>query len=405
MPMPLEGVRIIDWTIWQQGPVATAMLGDLGAEVIKIEDRTYGDPGRAMKRLRGLSTTLPGDRNFYFENNNRNKKSVTLNLKKERGREVVYRLVQKSDVFVQNFRQGVATRLGMDYPTLSRYNPRLIYATASGWGVRGPESGLPSFDYLGLARSGIMNAVGEPDMPPLSLVGGIADQMGAIMLAYGVLAALVARERLGVGQEVDVSHLGSMITLQGLNVAASLMLGTEMPRVLRKAAPNPLWNHYRCKDGTWLALAHLQPDRYWRDFCRAIGMPQLGEDPRFKNMDVREKHSAELIAILDEVFASRTYEEWDKTFREAGDFIYTSIRTVSDLSSDPQALENEYITDFDHPTLGKIKMVGIPVKFSKTPGAIRLPAPEFGQHTEEVLLEICGYTWEEIEQLKDEGAI
>ncbi len=405
MPGPLEGVRIIDWTIWQQGPVATALLSDLGAEVIKIEDRLIGDPGRAVQKLRGLSMRLPHGRNCYFEVNNHNKKGITLNLKTEKGREIAYKLVEKSDVFVQNFRQGVAARLGMDYQTLSQHNPRLIYATASGWGPKGPDSNLPSFDYLGLARSGIMNAIGEPDMPPLSMVGGIADQAGAMMLAYGVLAALVARERLGIGQEIDVSHLGSMITLQFINVSAALLLGREMPRTPRNEAPNPLWNHYHCKDGTWVALAHLQPDRYWATLCKAMGISELIKDPRFNTMDKREENAAELVAILDKLFASKTYEEWDKIFRESGDLIYTSIRTVSDLPNDPQALENEYIVNFDHPVLGKVKMLGVPVRFSKTPGSIRLPAPEFGQHTEEVLMEICGYTWAEIEQLKEEKVI
>src|SRR5262245_64704512 len=223
MPMPLDGIRVIDWTIWQQGPVCSAMLGDLGADVIKIEERVGGDPGRGMAKLSGID--LSDRPNFYFEANNRNKRGLTVNLKKPEGREIIYRLVEKADVFVQNFRKGVAGRLGLDYAALRRHNPKLIYATASGYGPEGPESGDPSFDYLGQARSGIMLAAGEPDMPPLAIAGGIADQMGAIMLAYGILAALHARERFGIAQEVDASHLGSMTWLQGLSVAARLMMG------------------------------------------------------------------------------------------------------------------------------------------------------------------------------------
>src|SRR5215475_408353 len=207
MPMPLEGIRVLDWTIWQQGPVSTMMLGDLGAEVIKLEERVGGDPGRGVMSIGGTMTGVSGQRNYYFEVNNRHKKSVTLNLKTPEAKEIVYKLVEKSDVFVQNFRKGVAGKLGLDYQTLSKYNPQLIYASATGYGPDGPDSGEPSFDYMGLARSGIMKAVGEPDMAPLSSTGGIADQMGAIMLAYGVITALFARERYGVGQEVDSSHL------------------------------------------------------------------------------------------------------------------------------------------------------------------------------------------------------
>src|SRR5712691_4680100 len=211
MNRPLDGVRILDWTIWQQGPVATMMLGDLGAEVIKLEERVGGDPGRGVMSVAGVLIGTSEGHNFYFEANNRHKKSLTLDLKKPEAKEIVYKLVEKSDVFAQNFRKGVAARLGLDYQTLSQYNPKLIYASASGYGPEGPDSGEPSFDYMGLARSGIMNAVGEPDMDPQSITGGIADQMGAIMLAYGVMTALVVRERYGIGQEVDTSHLGSMM--------------------------------------------------------------------------------------------------------------------------------------------------------------------------------------------------
>jgi len=245
MPMPLEGVRVVDWTIWQQGPVSTMMLGDLGAEVIKIEDRVSGDPGRGVMSIGGTMTGVSGQRNYYFEVNNRHKKSLTLDLKRPEAKEIVYKLIEKSDVFVQNFRKGVAARLGLDYQALSQYNPKLIYASASGYGPEGPDSGEPSFDYMGLARSGIMNAVGEPDMDPQNITGGIADQMGAIMLAYGIMTALFTRERFGIGQEVDTSHLGSMMALQGLNLACRLTLGKEFRRSYRAKAPNPLWNHYK----------------------------------------------------------------------------------------------------------------------------------------------------------------
>ena len=260
MAMPLDGIRVIDWTIWQQGPVASAMLGDLGAEVIKIEERETGDPGRGILSASGVD--LSGRPNFYFEANNRNKKGITLDLRKPEAVEIVHRLAEKSDVFVQNCRQGVADRLGLGYEALRERNPKLIYANASGYGPEGPDSGEPSFDVVGLARSGIMLAAGEPDMPPLAIAGGVADQMGAIMLAYGVLAALIARERHGVGQVVDASHLGSMAMLQGLSLSAQLMMGFALPRQPRSRAGNPLWNHYRCADDKWIAVAMLQPDRY-----------------------------------------------------------------------------------------------------------------------------------------------
>ena len=180
--------------------------------------------------------------NFYFEACNRNKKSVALDLSKPEAREIVYGLATKADVFVQNFRKGVANRLGIDYATLRKHNPKLIYASATGYGPEGPDSAEPSFDHLGLARSGIMQAIGEPEMEPLGIAGGVADQMGGIMLAYGVLAALVARERLGVGQELDASHLGSMLLLQGLNVSVKLIMGWLLRRTARKTSGNSFSN-------------------------------------------------------------------------------------------------------------------------------------------------------------------
>ncbi len=403
MVMPLEGIRVIDWTIWQQGPVASAMLADLGAEVIKIEERVGGDPGRGILSMAGLD--MSERPNFYFEANNRNKKSLTLDLKKPEAVEIVRALAERSDVFVQNFRKGVPDRLGLGAATLRAANPRLIYASASGYGPEGPESDEPSFDHLGLARSGIMLAAGEPDDPPLAIAGGVADQMGGIMLAYGVLAALFARERTGAGQEVDASHLGSMMMLQGLSVSSLLMMGFPIPRQSRATTGNPLWNHYRCADDRWLALAMLQPDRYWTDFCDAIGRAELAADERFASLIARAKNAAACIGILDEVFASRPRDEWLRVLHEhSGDFIFTVVNSLADLPEDPQVQANDYVVDFDHPAHGKVKMLGMPVRLSETPGSIRAPAPEFGQHTEEVLLEL-GYDWDRISELREKAVI
>jgi crotonobetainyl-CoA:carnitine CoA-transferase CaiB-like acyl-CoA transferase len=401
MPMPLEGLRVLDWTIWQQGPVCSAMLGDLGADVIKLEARDGGDPGRGLVSIGGANARP----NFYFEANNRNKKSLTLDLKHPEAREIVYELAAKSDVFVQNFRKGVADRLGLGANELRSRNPRLIYANATGYGPEGPESGDPSFDHLGLARSGIMFAAGEPDMPPQAIGGGVADQMGAVLLAYGVLAAVVARERYGMGQVVDASHLGSMSFLQGLSLTSRLINGAAFPRVPRARAFNPLWNHYRCGDDQWLALAMLQPDRYWTDFTRALGRPELATDERFATMQTRAGNCEALIQILDSVFASRPRADWLDILRKGGDFIFTIVNSLNDLPQDPQMLANDYIVDFEHPTHGTTQYVGIPVRLSETPGSVRAPAPEHGQHTEEVLQEVLGYDWDRIAELREKKAI
>ena len=403
MPMPLDGIRVVDWTIWQQGPVASVMLADLGADVIKVEERVGGDPGRGILKAQGLDLT---DRpNFYFEANNRNKRSIALDLKQPEGAEIVRRLADRADVFVQNFRKGVADRLGLGCTTLRARNPRLVYASATGYGPEGPESAAPSFDYLGLARSGIMYSAGEPDDEPLAIAGGIADQMGAIMLAYGVLAALFARERTGRGQEVDASHLGSMAWLQGLGLSARLMLGRALPRQSRKFATNPLWNHYRCGDEQWIALSMLQPDRYWARLCEVLDVPALASDERFATMLNRMMNAGECIRLLDEVFAQRPRDEWIDRLRKGGDFIFSIVNSVDDLPDDPQMRANGYVTNFEHPSFGTTRVVGIPVRLSDTPGTLRAPAPEFGQHTEEILTGELGYSWEDVGRLKEAEVI
>jgi crotonobetainyl-CoA:carnitine CoA-transferase CaiB-like acyl-CoA transferase len=405
MAMALEGIRVLDWTIFQQGPVASMLLGDLGADVIKIEERTGGDLGRGMARV--ASATMGGGevlRNPYFEANNRNKRSLTVDLGKKEGKQIVHRLAGKSDVFVQNFRMNVAERMAMDYDTLSKYNPRLIYAHASGWGPKGPDKDDPSADYSGLARSGFMTLAGEPGTDPQPIQGGIADQTGAIMTALGVLVALFVRERTGMGQKVDTSLLGSMTFLQGLPVVFCTMANLWGMKTARNSAGNPLWNHYKCADDKWIALAHLSPDRFWPIVCRAMGLEELEKDPRFDSMDNRTKNCQELIAILDRRFATKTRDGWAKIFKANG-VIFSSVNDILELTQDPQVLANDYVTEFNHPVFGPIKTVGFPIGLSKTPCSIRKEAPEFGQHTEEILTEVLGYTWEEIAKLKEAEVI
>lgn len=403
MRLPLEGMRVLDWTIWQQGPVCSLMLSDLGADVIKIEERESGDPGRGVLRAQGLDL---GDRpNFYFEANNRGKRSIALDLAVAEGREIVLRLAERADVFVQNFRPGVAERLGLAYDDLRARNPRIVYASGSGFGRLGPDAERPCMDYLGLARSGIMLAAGEPGMPPLAIQGAIADQMGGTMLAFGVLAALLVRERTGIGQQVDASLLGAMSWLQGLSLSSRLMLGGEMPRFSRQFAFNPLWNHYRCADDRWIAFAMAQADRWWKDFARAVGRADLAEDPRFATMMDRGMNASTLVGILDETFATRPAAAWAEALDAAGDFIFTLVNSVNDLPDDPQVRANGLVANVDHPVHGATEMLQLPIGLSATPPRIAGVAPEFGQHTEQVLVDELGFSWEEIAGLRERGVL
>ena len=397
MAQPLDGIRVVDWTIWQFGPVCSKLLSDLGAEVIKIESR-QGDPGRDLKGHPGSPASLYGEAelNYYFENCNRNKKSVTVDLKTEEGRQIVYRLVSRSDVFVHNFRSSVPEKLGMSYEILRGHNHKLIYAAACGYGTVGPDKGKPAYDPMGLARSGFMHLVGEPGMPPMTIAAAVADQIGAVFLAYGVLAAIVARERGGVGQRVDVSHFGSMITLLSVPVNCALVLGKRFYKHERARARNPLFNWYCCQDGRWIDLGMIEPDRYWHDFCKVLGIERLENDPKFKDAGSRRQNNEEAVRILDEVFATKPRDEWVKLLDKDGDFIFTYLNDVTEVGDDPMALANDYVIEIDHPEWGHVKQVGFPITLSETPLSFKSCAPTLGQDTDKVLSGICGFNDKEI---------
>jgi len=401
MAGPLDGIKVVEITVFQQGPVAGMRLGDLGAEVIKVEPKT-GDPARGFMRIIGVDTGLKG-RNYYFESNNRNKRSIALDLKAEKGKELFFELIKQADVFVTNMSIEAPERMGIDYQTLSAINPRLIYAHASGWGRKGPDANDLSFDYTGLGRAGTMMMCGERDGPPGNLVPGMGDEVGGLMCAWGVTAALYAREKTGKGQLIDSSLLGSLIALEGVNFASSAIIGQDFPRRQREKAGNPLDNHYKCKDDRWIVLAHLQPDRYWPTVCKAMGLEELIDDPRSNNLDARRDNAAEVVSIMDKKFATKTRDEWIKIFKKHG-VIHTPIQTPSEVINDTQVLANDYITKFDHPVWGQIKMLGFPWSFQETPASIRREAPILGQHTEEILLEL-GYSWDDITKLKEEEVI
>jgi crotonobetainyl-CoA:carnitine CoA-transferase CaiB-like acyl-CoA transferase len=383
------------------------MLGDLGAEIIKVEDREKGDPSRGTSAVFGASMSMASGENILFETANRNKLSMTLDLKKEKGRSLLYELVAKADIFCTNYTQATLQRLKIDYETLKDKNPRLIYGVATGYGLEGPESAKRAFDSVAQARSGIMYALGgEPDTPPAQIGGPVFDQMTGTLLVYGILAALVARERQGIGQQVEVSLLGSGIHLQAYNLNTALLRGRQIPRPSRRSLKNPMANHFECADGEWLLLSEPQTDKYWHNFCVCLGIEHLEKDEKYVDAAKRREHFRELLDIVEAVFKTRPRAEWMRILDEkGGGLAYSPVLRPTDLANDQQALLNGYITEIDHPSLGKIKMVGNPVRFGGTPVKVDGYAPEFGQHTEEVLLDVLGYTWEQIQALRDEEVI
>src|SRR3989304_1044801 len=383
-------------TIGQQGPFATVMLSDMGAEVIKVEDPRFGGDTMRLFRPEMASQGLQviAGVNAYFEVNNRNKKSITVNAQTPRGKEVLVRLAKMCDVFVHNRRPGVMERLGLDYESLKGVNPGLIYAAASAYGSKGPDAELRGIDQLAQARGGLMSVMGGPEEPPEWTPGGIADQVGAMMLAHGIVLALLARERFGIGQEVNTSLLGSQLALQGFYIQGTLFSGQLPPKLTREERP-PLFNTYRGRDGRWLVLA-LMGRAFWPRLCRGLGVPELIEDPRFATPEKRLENRAELISILDSVFRTRDRDEWLRIL-QAGDVMAAPVQDYTEVAGDPQVLENDYIVDFHHPVLGATKVLGLPIRLSGTGGRVRSAAPQLGEHTREGVTTLLGYSTQELE--------
>jgi len=401
--LALEGIKVIDFTTWVFAPGGTAMLADLGAEVLKVEDPATGDPQRAIIMF-GTGKETP-DINFPWELENRNKKGIAIDLKVEQGKQIMYKMVETADVFVSNIRSHALKNLGMDYDTLSKINSRLIYAHGSGYGEEGPECARPGFDWAAFwARGGIMNSLGEPDAPPVRSLPAYGDHTSAISLAAGIAFALLVREREGFGQKVDVSLLGTAMWCNSFAVVGSAFAEEgEIERTSRKDIPNPLMNHYECKDGKWLQLVCLQSDRYWSDFCGIMEIENLEHDEKHENMFVRAENPAPLIALLDEQFLKRDRAEWGRLFDER-EVIWAPIQTLSETLNDSQAAANGFVSEMIHPEHGPFRLVNAPFKLSKTPASIRDLGPELGQHTEEILIDL-GYSWDDIVAFKEAKAI
>ncbi len=393
----LDGIKIVEVCQWVAAPGAGALLAEWGADVVHIEHPVRGDSMRGLVNIGGLTV------DWMWELDNRNKKSATLDISQGEGQTVLHELVKNCDVFLTSLRPCDIERYNLEYQTLSEINPKLIYASLTGYGRKGPCGNTRGFDWTAYwARSGFMASIREPDKPPVFPRGGMGDHTASLALACGITTALFARERTGIGQEVDVSLYNTGAWVLSVDISAALATGEYPP--LRKREESPaMTNVYETKDGKWIFFVHMQQDPYWSAFCQALGLEYIEKDERFSTHLNRMQHDAELFTIIEQVMVTRTFEEWIARLDQY-ELIYSPVQDAADVANDEQAWANDYFKIIEHPTLGEIKLVANPIKLSKMPSSIRTTAPELGQNTEEVLLE-NGYSWDEIAHLKEGGII
>ena len=395
-PGPLEGVKVLDLTRVLAGPYCAMFLGDLGAEVVKVEQPGVGDD------TRGWGPPFAGGESAYFLCVNRNKKSLTVDLKSAQGIDLLRRLAKTADVLIENFRPGTMERLGLGEKELRVSNPRLIYASLSGFGADGPMSDWPGYDLIVQAWGGLMSITGTPDGEPTKVGVAIVDLVAGLMLGKSIAAALYAREKIGVGQKIDTSLLEAEVACL-INVGSNYLIGGKIPARWGNAHPNIVpYQSFRTADG-YLVLG-VASEGIWRRFCQAVGKSALADDPRFaKNCD-RVENRAALIGILTETFLGRDTDAWLNLLNRA-EVPSAPVQTVDQVFGAPQVRHREMLVEVAHPTAGAVPMAGIPVKFSATPASIRLPPPLLGEHTAEVLQSWLGMSQTEIKDLKGKSVI
>ena len=394
---PLEGVRILDLSALLAGPYGSMVLADLGADVIKIEMPGRGDLVRTMP------PHYVGETSAYFIALNRNKRGIFLNLKDEEGYRVFCEMVKCSDVVYDNYRPGVLERLGADYETLKKVNPRIISASVTGYGLTGPQKDKPALDLIIQGRGGIMSFTGEPGRPPVRLGVPMGDMGGGLFVAHGILAALYKREKTGVGQKVDVSLLDCQLYLASYRSQYYLTAGdVAEPMGTGHASAVPI-GAYQCGDGKWLVLDAIL-DHFFQGLCDALGHPEWKDDPRMKDRPTRLENREYVDAKLSEVYMTNTAAHWIEKI-EAHGVPCGPIQSIDEALNDPQTRAREMVVEMTHPELGKMQTFNTPVKMEGTWGATPSPPPLMGEHTEEVLKEVLGLGDEEIERLKERKAI
>jgi crotonobetainyl-CoA:carnitine CoA-transferase CaiB-like acyl-CoA transferase len=393
---PLDGLKVIDLSHIMAGPACSMLLADMGADVIKVEKIPGGDDARRM-----VPPTV-AEESAAFLIMNRNKRGIALNLKTEAGRGALSRLLKNADVLIENYRRGTMEKMGFSYDALHALNPKLIYCSISGFGRTGPYADRGGFDLVAQGMSGLMSITGErPGCPPMKAGAPVTDITAGILACVGVLAALHARESSGQGQMVDTSLFEAGITHTYWHSAICFATG-QAPGPMGSAHPlNAPYQAFPASDG-WITVGAANQEN-WLRLLEALGAPELRDDPRFANNPERMRNLSALTAALTPLFQRRTVAEWLRRLEESG-VPAGPVLDIAEMHADPQALAREMIVETTHPTVGKVKAIGLPIKFSETPGGVRGAAPVLGQHTREVLRE-QGFSDAEIDQMAEQGAI
>ena len=393
---PLDGVRVLDLTRVVAGPYCSMFLGDLGAEVVKVEQPGMGDD------TRGWGPPFAGGESAYYLCINRNKQSLTLDIKSKRSVELLRELVKVADVIIENFRPGTMERLHLSEKELRELNPRLIYASLTGFGADGPMSDWPGYDLIVQAWGGLMSITGTPEAEPVKVGVAIIDLVAGLMLGKAITAALYAREKIGVGQRIDTSLLEAEIASL-INVGSNYLVGGKVPTRWGNAHPNIVpYQNFKTADG-YLVIG-VASEVIWRRFCQAIGRAELIDDNRFADNSKRVANRVELIRLLGEIFLQRNNAAWFKLLTDA-EVPCAPVQTIDQVFQAPQVLHRDMLMEVEHPTAGKIRMAGIPVKFSVTPASVRMPPPLLGEHNSAILKNWLGMSAGAIDELKREKII
>ena len=382
----LEGLRVLDLSRVLAGPFSTMVLGDLGAEIIKIEQPGVGDDSRAFG-------PFIGEESSYFMSLNRGKKSITLNLKDDADRAIFIDLVKESDIVVENYRPGTMAKLGFEYEDLKKVNPRIIYAAISGFGHSGPYSTRPAYDMIVQAMGGIMSITGEPGQAPVRVGSSIGDITAGIFGTVGILAAVEARHTTGEGQKVDVAMLDCQVAILE-NAIARYLVNGEVPVPLGSRHPSITpFQAFPTKD--YYVIMSAGNDALWAKLCNVMGTPELINDPKFATNRDRNDNVVELSEIISKISVTKTTAEWMDVL-EKGGLPVGPINTVDKVVHDPQIEARNMIVEVEHPVAGKMKFAGNPIKLSATPGEVTVPAPTLGQHTDEILKDLLGWSEDQI---------